>query len=75
MIDLSQFDVTDTTVGLVAAERANRLESILTDLLNCLNAKQQLANGFKGMGYNIMQETSGRLPSLIRSAKKVIGDG
>lgn len=75
MIDLTTFDPTDSNAGAAAAEYANRLEGALTDIINCLAARQQLDNGFKGMGYNILQENVGKLPSLIRRAKKVIGDG
>ena len=74
MIDLTTFDPTEAN-AVAAAMAANRLESALTDILNCLAAKQQLDSGFKGMGYNILQENVGKLPSLIRRAKKVIGDG
>ena len=44
------------------------------DLLAALDAKDQLDNGFRGMGHNILIEKSAILNGQRRRIKKIIGD-
>ena len=57
----------DTTTDSLAILRME-----VRDLLNILTAKQALADGFKGMGYNILQETAGRLRSQVRRIERLL---
>ena len=75
MIDLDNFDPTDSNAGAAAAEYANRLEGALLEIIACLEAKDQLDKGFNGMGYNILQEKAGKLLYNIGYAKKIIEKG
>jgi hypothetical protein len=56
-------------------EREIQLEGALTDILDCLKARADLAgaSAYKGMGINIMQEKAGKLPAAIRWAEMVLG--
>jgi hypothetical protein len=49
-------------------------QSYVRDLLQSLDAEQQLKNGFKGMGHNILTETSGRKNGHIRKLKEMLGE-
>jgi hypothetical protein len=42
------------------------------ELLNMLEARKQLDAGFKGMGYNILQEKAMRLTSQIRRVERLL---
>jgi hypothetical protein len=42
------------------------------ELLNMLEARKQLDAGFKGMGYNILQEKAMRITSQIRRVEKLL---
>ena len=75
MIDLEEFDPTDSNAGAKAAEYANRLEGILLEIIACLGAKEELDRGFKGMGYNILQLKVGMIKYYIRQANKLIAEG
>lgn len=55
-----------------ANERADLATGALRDLMQSLEAKRQLDAGYKGMGYNIVQETAMKLPMYVRQAEKVI---
>ena len=49
-----------------------QLEGAIREIAACVEAKRQLDSGFKGMGYNILQEKVGKLDYEIRRAKNII---
>jgi hypothetical protein len=48
--------------------------SYVRDLLDSLDAEQQLKDGFNGMGHNILVEQSGRRHTYIRKLKEMLGE-
>jgi hypothetical protein len=50
------------------------LKSRVLDLLQSLEAEDQLKNGFNGMGYNIVTETASKKRGHIRRIKEMIGE-
>ena len=50
------------------------LKSTVLDLLQSLEAEDQLKSGFKGMGYNIVTETASKRRGHIRRIKAMIGE-
>ena len=44
----------------------------VVNLLNILSARRLLDEGFKGMGYNILQEKAGLLKSQIRRIERLL---
>lgn len=50
------------------------LKSTVLDLLQSLEAEDQLKNGFNGMGYNIVTETASKKRGHIRRIKAMIGE-
>jgi len=50
------------------------LKSTVLDLLQSLEAEDQLKNGFNGMGYNIVTETASKRRGHIRRIKEMIGE-
>jgi hypothetical protein len=50
------------------------LKSTVLDLLQSLEAEDQLKNGFNGMGYNIVTETASKKRGHIRRIKEMIGE-
>ena len=50
------------------------LKSTVLDLLQSLEAEDQLKNGFSGMGYNIVTETASKRRGHIRRIKAMIGE-
>ena len=50
------------------------LKSTVLDLLQSLEAEDQLKNGFNGMGYNIMTETASKKRMHIRRLRGMIGE-
>jgi hypothetical protein len=51
-----------------------QLKSTVLDLLQSLEAEDQLKNGFNGMGYNIMTETASKKRMHIRRLRGMIGE-
>jgi hypothetical protein len=51
-----------------------QLKSTVLDLLQSLDAEDQLKNGFNGMGYNIMTETASKKRMHIRRLRGMIGE-
>ena len=51
-------------------EQLNEVKSIVQDLLQSLEAEDNLKKGFKGMGYNILQETASQKLFHIRQLKR-----
>jgi hypothetical protein len=51
-----------------------QLKSTVLDLLQSLEAEDQLKKGFKGMGYNIVTETASKRRGHIRRIKAMIGE-
>ena len=51
-----------------------RLISEVRDLLQSLDAEQKLKDGFRGMGHNILTESSGRKRMHMRKLKEMIGE-
>jgi len=51
-----------------------QLKSTVLDLLQSLEAEDQLKNGFNGMGYNIMTETASKKRMHIRRLRSMIGE-
>lgn len=49
-------------------------QSYVRDLLQSLDAEQKLKDGFKGMGHNILTETSGKKRGIIRKLKEMLGE-
>lgn len=49
-------------------------QSHVRDLLQSLDAEQQLKNGFKGMGHNILTESAGKRHMYIRKLKELLSD-
>jgi hypothetical protein len=49
-------------------------QSYVRDLLQSLDAEQKLKDGFKGMGHNILTETSGKKREIIRKLKEMLGE-
>lgn len=49
-----------------------QLEGSIREIASCVEARRQLDAGFKGMGYNILQEKVGKLHYEIRRAEKII---
>ena len=50
------------------------LKSTVLDLLQSLDAEDQLKNGFNGMGYNIVQETASKKRMHVRRLRSMIGE-
>lgn len=50
------------------------LKGTILDLLQSLEAEDQLKNGFNGMGYNIMTETASKKRMHIRRLRGMIGE-
>jgi hypothetical protein len=50
------------------------LKATVLDLLQSLEAEDQLKNGFNGMGYNIVQETASKKRMHIRRLRGMIGE-
>jgi hypothetical protein len=50
------------------------LKSTVLDLLQSLDAEDQLKNGFSGMGYNIVQETASKKRMHIRRLRGMVGE-
>jgi len=50
------------------------LKSTVLDLLQSLEAEDQLKKGFKGMGHNILTETASKRRGHIRRIKAMIGE-
>lgn len=55
-------------------EEYTELKSTVLDLLQSLEAEDQLKNGFNGMGHNIMTETASKRRGHIRRIKAMIGE-
>jgi len=51
-----------------------QLKGTVLDLLQSLDAEDQLKNGFNGMGYNIMTETASKKRMHIRRLRGMIGE-
>ena len=51
-----------------------RMISEVRDLLQSLEAEQKLKDGFRGMGHNILTESSGRKRMHMRRLKEMIGE-
>ena len=51
-----------------------QLKGTILDLLQSLEAEDQLKNGFNGMGYNIMTETASKKRMHIRRLRSMIGE-
>ena len=51
-----------------------QLKSTVLDLLQSLDAEDQLKNGFNGMGHNIMTETASRKRMHVRRLRSMIGE-
>jgi len=51
-----------------------QLKSTALDLLQSLEAEDQLKNGFNGMGYNIVTETASKKRMHIRRLRGMIGE-
>ena len=49
-----------------------QLSSLMEDLLRSLEAETKLKEGFKGMGYNILQEKASARNLYIKQIKKMI---
>lgn len=49
-------------------------QSHVRDLLQSLDAEQQLKNGFKGMGHNIVTETASKKRMHIRKLREMLGE-
>lgn len=47
-------------------------QSYVRDLLQSLDAEQKLKDGFRGMGHNILTETSGKKRGIIRKLKEML---
>lgn len=50
-----------------------RLQSTVEELLASMEAQNQLDKGFRGMGYNILQEKAAGYRMHIRNLKKLVG--
>ena len=50
------------------------LKGTILDLLQSLEAEDQLKNGFNGMGYNIMTETASKKRMHMRRLRSMIGE-
>ena len=50
------------------------LKSTVLDLLQSLEAEDQLKKGFNGMGHNILTETASKRRGHIRRIKAMIGE-
>lgn len=44
------------------------------ELLKSLEAQRQINEGFRGMGYNILQETASSYTRHLRRIRRVVGD-
>jgi hypothetical protein len=61
-------------VGTNLHEEYVQLKGTVLDLLQSLEAEDQLKNGFNGMGYNIMTETASKKRMHIRRLRGMIGE-
>lgn len=67
-------DALDYESTVVLHEEYVQLKSAVLDLLQSLEAEDQLKNGFNGMGHNIMTETAGKKRRYIHRIKVMIGE-
>lgn len=69
---LAQADAEIATLKAKSDAPIRQLIDEVDELLNILDAKEQLDRGFKGMGVNIVGEKAGRLPSQRRRVRKLL---
>lgn len=55
-------------------DRVTQLEGVLKEVLDCLDAKNQLfgVDPYRGMGVNIVQEKAARLSNAAQWARRVL---